>query len=507
MTRNQGVRQLRRTPVLLNQAQPVSNRVERRWYRIQNSAGAPTEVSIFDEIGILGVTAQDFLGDLGQTRGPINLRLNSGGGEVFEGIAIYNALRSRGGVEVTIDGLAASIASVIAMAADPGKLNIAERASMMIHDGFAQSVGNAAEMRKMAQLLDQQSENIAAIYADRTGIPAATWREAMQEESWYVGQQAVDAGLADAVVSGGSKYPVMAASDPTRLAARTVVVVNADGGHAPMTGSHSHAHPAFGDSDSHQHAHDGDASHQQGSSGGSSDMSDLARVQRLIDQGQLTISNGVIVLRNADGGKSGDQPAGNGWVHRGGKCVFDPDGDGDNDATPAGDTDHDYFAPDGTQKKAIPPCPDHPGTGKPMPSGAGAQDSAGRALTYEVRADGFAVDNSAWDASKAWHAGANSDNPGEFYKAICAGRRAGDPAKQSSWALPYKYSPTSAVNAAGVKAALGRLSSTEGLTNAPEARSKLQGLMKKINPEYEPTDLDMSMLQALFVSNLEGSNQ
>ena len=90
------------------------------------------------------------------------------------------------------------------------------------------------------------------------------------------------------------------------------------------------------------------------------------------------------------------------------------------------------------------------------------------------------IDFSAWDGSKAMSAGAKADDPAAFYNAICAGKKAGDPSKQSSHALPYRYSPSSAPNAAGVRNALSRLPQTQGLTNKSEAQSKLEGLMKQV---------------------------
>jgi hypothetical protein len=72
----------------------------------------------------------------------------------------------------------------------------------MIHDAFGMGIGNAADMRELAGLLDQQSDNIAGIYADRSGKPVDHWRAAMRAESWYVGPEAVDAGLADEVQGG-----------------------------------------------------------------------------------------------------------------------------------------------------------------------------------------------------------------------------------------------------------------------------------------------------------------
>lgn len=170
------------------------------WYKIiKAKADEPTQVMIYDEIGYFGVTAQDFVRDLADVKGDVELHLATPGGEVFDGLAIYAALKQRGGISVVVDSLAASIGSVIAMAADPGKLLVAKNASLMIHDGFGLAIGNAADMRQMADLLDKTSDNIASIYAERTGRPTAQWRDAMLAETWYVGQEAVDAGLADSV--------------------------------------------------------------------------------------------------------------------------------------------------------------------------------------------------------------------------------------------------------------------------------------------------------------------
>jgi ATP-dependent protease ClpP protease subunit len=167
------------------------------WYRIVNKADAPAEVMIYDEIGYVGVTAQDFIKDLAAINGPIDLHLNTPGGEVFDGMAIYNYLAQRGGVTVYIDSLAASIGSVIAMAGDP--VIIAKTGQMMIHDGFGMAIGNAADMRELADLLDKTSNNIAQVYADRTGKPAGEWRDLMRAETWFSAQETVDAGLADRI--------------------------------------------------------------------------------------------------------------------------------------------------------------------------------------------------------------------------------------------------------------------------------------------------------------------
>lgn len=101
------------------------------------------------------------------------------------------------------------------------------------------------------------------------------------------------------------------------------------------------------------------------------------------------------------------------------------------------------------------------------------------------------IDFSAWDGGKAMSAAAKSDNPAAFYRAICAGKRAGDPSKQSSWALPYRFSPSSPPNAAGVRNALSRLPQTQGLTNKSEAEAKLNSLMKQVQAAEKNRDAVM----------------
>jgi ATP-dependent protease ClpP protease subunit len=169
------------------------------WFRITNQAEGLAEVYIYDEIGYFGTTASDFVGQLNALKvEAIDLHLNSPGGEVFDGIAIYESLkRHPARVTVHVDSLAASIASVIAMSGD--EIVMARSASMMIHDGHALCVGNAADMRETADLLDRVSDTIAGVYAERTGKEAARYRELMRAETWYSAEEAVAEGLADRV--------------------------------------------------------------------------------------------------------------------------------------------------------------------------------------------------------------------------------------------------------------------------------------------------------------------
>lgn len=171
------------------------------WYKITNTAGqdGPAEVVIYDEIGWFGVTAAEFMDELkGITAGDISLRINSPGGEIFDGIAIHNVLRSHSAKVTTyVDSLAASIASVIALAGD--RVVMQPHSQMMIHDGSGLCIGDAAAMAEMATLLDRQSDNIAAIYAERAGGRVDAWRKRMRDETWYSAQEAVDAKLAHEV--------------------------------------------------------------------------------------------------------------------------------------------------------------------------------------------------------------------------------------------------------------------------------------------------------------------
>ncbi|MFD5509118.1 head maturation protease, ClpP-related [Streptomyces sp. NPDC127051] len=171
----------------------------RDWYRITNVADSPVTIDIFDEIGFWGVNAAQFQRELAAvTASEITVNLSSPGGEIFEGIAIYNALRTHPAtITVQVSALAASIASVIAQAGD--RIVMQSGSQMMIHEGSGMCWGNAADMLQMAELLDHQSDNIAQIYADRAGGTAEQWRERMRAETWFTAQEAVDAGLADEV--------------------------------------------------------------------------------------------------------------------------------------------------------------------------------------------------------------------------------------------------------------------------------------------------------------------
>lgn len=182
---------------------PVA-RGDESWYRIhqpQNARGGTADLYIYDEIGYWGVSAQRLIDDLRELDADtIELHVNSPGGEVYDGIAIYNALLNHPArVNVTVDALAASAASFIAQAGH--SVTMARNAEMMIHDAIGIAWDNAEGLRTLAERLDAVSDNIAGIYADRAGGTVASWRATMKAETWYSADEAVAAGLADSVVA------------------------------------------------------------------------------------------------------------------------------------------------------------------------------------------------------------------------------------------------------------------------------------------------------------------
>lgn len=189
----------RGTVVNLGYGRRPTMRTDPRWYRIENAKTPAPTVYLYDEIGYWGVSAAEFASDLAALDAKsIDVRINSPGGEVFDGIAIYNALLThKATINIKIDGLAASAASFIAQAGDT--ISMARNAQMMIHDAQGICIGPAADMLLMHDMLNKCSDNIADIYTQRAGGSVAAWRSRMQDETWYSAAEAVSAGLADSV--------------------------------------------------------------------------------------------------------------------------------------------------------------------------------------------------------------------------------------------------------------------------------------------------------------------
>jgi ATP-dependent protease ClpP protease subunit len=180
----------------------------REWFTIRNAdsgTDGPAQVYIYDMIGDGGwfgggITAIDFVAELTAIKNTaIDLHINSPGGDVADGITIYNAVRRHpANVTVYIDGIAASAASFIAQAGN--SVLIERNAQIMVHDASGLCYGTAMDMQKMTDRLNKCSDNIADVYSQRTGVDQSTWRDVMKEEVWYSSAEAVMAGLADSVM-------------------------------------------------------------------------------------------------------------------------------------------------------------------------------------------------------------------------------------------------------------------------------------------------------------------
>lgn len=177
-----------------------------------NASAAPkvAEVHIYDEIGIWGVSAQAFASEIKELDAEtLQVYVNSPGGDAYDGIAIMNALRRHSArVEITVDGLAASAASIICMAGDRVVMN--RGAEIMVHETWSMAMGSSAELRKAADQLDKLSTSYADAYAARAGGTRDEWREAMRAETWYSAEEAVEAKLADEWVDAEPEEQVAA---------------------------------------------------------------------------------------------------------------------------------------------------------------------------------------------------------------------------------------------------------------------------------------------------------
>jgi HK97 family phage prohead protease len=210
------------------------------WYRIVNAAGDPTggdgetntgpaTVYIFDEIGgSMGIDAGQLAKEIDQIDAEeIIVRINSGGGSVTGAVTIHSALLLHPAiVSTSVDGIAASAASVIAMAASPynevtdqGGVRMMPGSQMMLHDASMLEDGNAADMAAASVFLSRQSENIAGMYARKAGGTPEEWRQHMLAETWAFADEAVSMGLADKVWAP----PVAAGETPELTEAMTRV--------------------------------------------------------------------------------------------------------------------------------------------------------------------------------------------------------------------------------------------------------------------------------------------
>lgn len=174
-------------------------------FNVVARGAAEADIYIYEDIGgwFGGVTSKQFgdeLRALGTGVKTINVRINSAGGEVFEGVAIYNLLAQHPATVIAhIDGQAASIASIIAMAGDT--IRVAESAFVMIHNPAGGVMGGSDDMRRMADTLDTIRGSMVDIYVERTKQPRAQIEAWMTAETWMTGDQALTNGFADEMVT------------------------------------------------------------------------------------------------------------------------------------------------------------------------------------------------------------------------------------------------------------------------------------------------------------------
>ncbi len=211
------------------------------WFKVNNSADTQAaDIYIYDEIGgSFGVQASELVEQInGITAPEILVHINSPGGDLFDSVAIYNALtKNAAHVTVYVDSLAASGASIITMAGD--KRVMMRGSQIMIHDALAVMIGNAADFRAMATFLDRQSDNIADIYTARAGGNAADWRAKMLAETWMFAGEAVEANLADEIYNPANDSAAEDENVPDAVNAAVEDLV------ALMTRQHSLANRGF----------------------------------------------------------------------------------------------------------------------------------------------------------------------------------------------------------------------------------------------------------------------
>ncbi len=188
----------------------------RHWYEFKADASKnQTEVFIYDSIGGFGISASTFIAHLQTVPAAHRLvvRIHSPGGSVLDGNAIFNALKAHpGGVTTQIDGLAASMASVIAIAGKPARM--AENGLLMIHNVSGWAEGDAEEMRQMADLTEKVQETIVQAYIDRTGISRRKIMKMMDDETWLDAAEAKELGFVDEI---GAPLKMAASFDLSRF--------------------------------------------------------------------------------------------------------------------------------------------------------------------------------------------------------------------------------------------------------------------------------------------------
>jgi ATP-dependent Clp protease protease subunit len=212
---------------------PFFNRANGRAFEMK-AADDVTELVLYDEISDWGISAKEFRKMLATVTTPtIVLKINSPGGNVFDGIAIHNDLADHAAeVHVEVTGLAASAASIVAMAGD--KITVAKNAFLMIHNAWTVAVGDRRAFADVAATLGQIDDVLAKTYVERSGQKLSDIVTMMNDETWLNGDEAVAAGLAD---STGEEVEPQALFDLSCFAKVPAALANmhANGVRGPQT--------------------------------------------------------------------------------------------------------------------------------------------------------------------------------------------------------------------------------------------------------------------------------
>jgi ATP-dependent protease ClpP protease subunit len=175
------------------------------WYRIEaKEDDNNAEIIIYDVIGWPFNDVFDLIRSLGGIKAKnITVRINSPGGDVFDGVAIFNALKEHDSrVTTRIEGLAASIASIIALGGD--EVQAHKSAMYMIHDPWVMAAGNQYDLREIADILQKIGGNMLDIYYDKSNIGKRDLKQMMKDETWFTAKEAKDRGLVDTVLEAGA---------------------------------------------------------------------------------------------------------------------------------------------------------------------------------------------------------------------------------------------------------------------------------------------------------------
>ena|GEM_PF-372086 len=168
-----------------------------KWYEIKNHCTDNTDIYLYDVIGGWGVSGANFVKEIASIKSHITLHIHSPGGNVADGIAIYNTLKTRD-VTVIIEGMAASMASVVALAGKTVKMY--SNALMMIHKPWMEAQGDSEDMRKNAERLDTLEDILIGIYQSKTNLSTEDLKSMLSQETWLTASEALEKGFIDEIV-------------------------------------------------------------------------------------------------------------------------------------------------------------------------------------------------------------------------------------------------------------------------------------------------------------------